>query len=120
VDVEIGLSAQDSRDQRRLSLRKLRRRIRPDLEVNESLIVERKQGEIKDWGGIGPRGPSQREPEKGRHPGGDPGVHADWCAAMDVRRRIGRGQAAKRCVDLQCLGRRIQEYRCEAKPRWRA
>jgi hypothetical protein len=46
---------------------------------------------------------------------GDADVRAERSAAMDVRGRIGRGQAEKSCDDLYCFSRRIKYYDCGAR-----
>ena len=112
VDVKVGLSAFDPRDQRRLGLRNSTRE-----HGDKGRIVDQRLREIEDLGGVSPGGHYLREPGKHRCCGGDTGVRAERRAAMDVRpRNSGRGQAAKRCSDLYCLGRRIEHYRCEARP----
>jgi hypothetical protein len=97
-------------DQRRLGLCK------PTLEGDEGRIVDQRLRQIEGHGTIGPGRHSQREPGKRRHRGGDADIGAERRAAMDVRRYIVRRQAAKSCADLQCLGRRVQHYGCEAGP----
>jgi len=63
----------------------------PALQGDEGRIVDCRLCEIKDCGVVAPRGHSQREPRKRRNGGGDPGVSAEWGAAMDVRRHVVRG-----------------------------
>jgi hypothetical protein len=88
---------------------------KPALHGDEGRIVERSVLETKELGEVGPLCHSQRKPGKRRHCGGDADVRAERSAAMDVRGRIGRGQAEKSCDDLYCFSRRIKYYDCGAR-----
>jgi hypothetical protein len=98
----------ETKKQRRLGL------LDPALHGDEGRIVERSLLETKELGEVGPLCHSQREPGKRRHCGGAADVRAERSAAMDVRGRIGRGQAEKSCDDLYCFSRRIKYYDCGA------
>src|SRR5262249_30858072 len=80
VYIKIGLSAQNSRDEVRLGLRDVYA-----MGGDESGIVGRSHGKIEGVGWISPGGHSQGELGKRGQQGGDDGVGAERCAAVDVR-----------------------------------
>jgi hypothetical protein len=77
LTLESPVSSGTARLTRPFSIPAIRLGIRqPALEGDEGRIVDRSHREIKDYGGVGPRGRHQREPGKRRHRGGNADVGA--------------------------------------------
>src|SRR3954467_15178280 len=106
MDVEVGLSTLNPRDQRCFGLCK------PTLQRDEIRVVNTRLCKIEYRGAVRSGRHPQREVQKCGSCGGHSGVGAERRATMNVRRSVVRRQAAEGGIDLERLRGRIEDYSC--------
>src|SRR5215472_963597 len=111
MDVEIGLSPPNPRDQRCFGL------CEPALQRDESRIVNAWLCKIEHRGAVRSGRHPQREARKRGRYGSHSGIGAERRATMNVRHGIVRRQAAERSIDLERLCGRIEYYSCPPRRR---